>query len=169
MHPAEMEFLVITIVLPAALVGFFALLFGLAKIFPPERLRRIGRRTRTLQFTLWHMMSIVVVTALLFGALVARPGPERVFSIVILSLLLLAWFVRVWCDQFVFLMALRDDDFPGRNDKLIWVFLLFAFAPISVWFFRSYRLAHWPEPEPVPQSQPRPEPQGVTAAQPAGG
>src|SRR5262245_21513260 len=129
MDPALMEFLMIVIVLPALVIGFFALLFGLAKIFPPEKLRRIGRRTQTLQFTLWHMMIVVVVTALLFGAFVAGPGPEGAFSIVIISLLVLAWFVRVWCNQFVFLMALRDDDFPGRSDKLIWVFLLFAFAP----------------------------------------
>ena len=38
---------------------------------------------------------------------------------------------------------LRDDDFPGRNGKLIWVFVLLVFA----WLFRSYRLAHLPEPE----------------------
>jgi hypothetical protein len=141
------EFFMITIVLPAVVIGFFALLFGLARIFPPERLRRIGR----VQFTLWHMMIVVVVTALLLSALAAR-GPAGAFPIVILALLVLAWFVRVWCNQFVFLMGLRDDDFPGRHDKLIWVFLLFAVAPISVWFFRSYRWAHWHEPEPEPGS-----------------
>ncbi len=43
-------------------------------------------------------------------------------------------------------MGLRDDDFPGRHDKLIWV-LVFVFAPVGAWFFRSYRLAHWPEPK----------------------
>ena len=142
-----MEFFLITIVLPAVVIGFFALLFGLARILPPERLRRIGRA----QFTLWHMMIVVVVTALLLSALAAR-GPAGAFPIILLALLVLAWFVRVWCNQFVFLMGLRDDDFPGRHDKLIWVFVLFAFAPISVWFFRSYRWAHWPEPEPEPGS-----------------
>ena len=28
-------------------------------------------------------------------------------------------------------MGLRDDEFPGRHDKLIWVFVLFAFAPVG--------------------------------------
>jgi hypothetical protein len=156
----------ITIVLPATVVGFFALLFGLGKIFPPERLRRIGRGLKTLQFTLWHMMMVVVITALLLAAITAGPHSEGAW-IVILALLVLAWFVRVWCNQFVFLMALRDDDFPGRHDKLIWVFILFAFAPISVWFFRSYRLAHWPEPEPGSPAQLHPEAQGGAARQPA--
>ena len=55
-------------------------------------------------------------------------------------------------------MGLRDDDFPGRHDKLIWAFLLFAFAPIAVWFFRSYRLAHWPEPVAEPDSSLRRNP-----------
>ena len=58
------------------------------------------------------------------------------------------WFVRNWQKEFVFLMGLRDDDFPGRHDKLIWAIVLLAFAPIGVWIFRSYRLAHWPEPKP---------------------
>ena len=47
---------------------------------------------------------------------------------------------------FVFLMGLCDDDLPGRHDKLIWAFLLFVFAPIAIWLFRSYRPAYWPEP-----------------------
>ena len=29
---------------------------------------------------------------------------------------------RAWSHEFVFLMGLRDDDFPGRHDKLIWAF-----------------------------------------------
>jgi hypothetical protein len=44
-------------------------------------------------------------------------------------------------------MGLRDDDFPGRNDKLIWVLVLLVFAPLGPWLFRSYRVAHWPQPE----------------------
>jgi hypothetical protein len=167
MSHALVEVLMITIVLPALVVGFFALLFGLARIFPPERLRRIGRGLQTFQFTLWHMMIVVVITALLLGAISAGPGPGEALSIILLSLLVLAWFLRVWCNQLVFLMGLRDADFPGRHDKLIWVFILFAFAPISVWFFRSYRLAHWPEPEPGLPEQTRAEPGGGTATQPA--
>jgi hypothetical protein len=78
----------------------------------------------------------------------------------------LAWFIQNWRNEFVVLMGLRHDDFPGQNDKVIWAIMLLAFAPITVWFFRSYRLAHWPEPEPVSQSRLHPEPPGGTAMQP---
>ncbi len=49
------------------------------------------------------------------------------FIFVIVSFFVLAWFVRAWCHEFVFLMGLRDSDLPGRHDKLIWAFLLFSF------------------------------------------
>jgi hypothetical protein len=165
-----MEVIVAVIIVPALVVGFFALLFGLGRVVSPERVQRIGRGLRTAQYTLWHVMIGVMVTALALHAFVGDTGNERLFSTTLLSLLVLGWFVRVWCNQFVFLMGLGDDDLPGRHDKLIWAFLLFAFAPITVWFFRSYRLAHWPEPVPVREShQPQhaPENQGTTATQPA--
>jgi hypothetical protein len=78
--------------------------------------------------------------------------------IALLSLWVLAWFVRNWRKEFVFLMGLRDDDLPGRHDKLIWATMLVALAPIGVWFFRSYRLAHWPEPKTVTHGEFGPEP-----------
>ncbi len=62
-------------------------------------------------------------------------------------LIILGLFLRTWRDEFLFLMGLHDDDFPGRNDKLIWVFLLLVLAPVGVWLFRSYRMARWPQPE----------------------
>jgi hypothetical protein len=65
-------------------------------------------------------------------------------------------------------MGLRDADFPGRHDMLIWAFLLFVFAPIAVWFFRSYRLAHWPEPIAECYFSLRPASAGQTVAQPTG-
>ena len=34
-------------------------------------------------------------------------------------------------------MGLRDGDFPGRNDKLIWAVMLLFFAPASIWLFRG--------------------------------
>jgi hypothetical protein len=147
----------------ALVIGFFALLFGLARLFPQERLREVGSGLRVMRYNLWHMMAVVAVAALLLFALTSGPA-GAMFSSILLCLLILAWFVRAWCDQFVFLMGMGDDDFPGRHDKLIWVFLLLAFAPIAVWFFKSYRLAHWPAPEPA---RLRPEPVGPTATQPA--
>jgi hypothetical protein len=145
-----MQLLWMAIVLPAVVVGFCALLFGLW-VVSLKWIREARRGLRTWKFKLWHIMAAVVVAALLFHVLEGPPGGGRVYSLVLLCLLVLAWFVRAWCNEFVTLMNLRDDDFPGRNDKLIWAAVLLAFAPISVWFFRSYRLSHWPVQAPVPE------------------
>src|SRR5262245_48492541 len=131
-----MQFLWITIVLPAMVVGFCALLFGLC-VVSLEWIRQIGSGLRAWKLKLWHLMATVLVAALLFHVLCGPPSDGRLLSLLLLSLLVLSWFVRAWCNEFVRLMNLRDDDFPGRNDKLIWALVLLAFAPISVWFFRS--------------------------------
>jgi hypothetical protein len=146
-----MEFLLLFVVLPALVVGLFALLYGLGQVVSPEGLRRIGRSLWPLQFNLWQMMTGVAVAALVL--ITFEWGYAAAFAAILISLCVLAWFIRNWRNEFVFLMGLRDDDFPGRNDKLVWVVLLLILAPISVWFFRSYRLAHWPEPEVIGPSQ----------------
>ncbi len=155
------------IVVPAMVVGGIALLFHLSNIGSPEWIRRIGSGHRDWKFNLWHIMTSVVVFALLLQA-TSAPPQQSALSIVLLALGVLAWFVRTWCNEFVFLMGLGDEDFPGRNDKLIWAVVLLAFAPFSVWFFRSYRLAHWPQPKfvSVDYSEPDRQPDGRTAAQP---
>ncbi|MGP0064690.1 MAG: hypothetical protein ACLQGP_13965 [Isosphaeraceae bacterium] len=155
---------------PAFALGGLAILFHLSRVGSPEWVRRLGGDARPWKFNLWQIMALVVVAALLFHAISGPPDEGRVFSFLLLCLGVLIWFVRNWCNEFVFLMGLRDDDFPGRNDKLIWAIVLMAFAPISVWLFRSYRLAHWPGPKfvPVDYSPPDPEPPGrETAAMPA--
>jgi hypothetical protein len=115
------------------------------------------------------MMTGVAVAALLL--MIFEWGYERILFMTLVSLLVLAWFLRNWRDEFVFLMGLGDGDFPGRHDKVTWVVMLTAFAPIGVWFFRAYRLAHWPEPEPAPSAGIDPErateEAGGAAAQPA--
>jgi hypothetical protein len=159
-----MDTLVGFLVLPAVVISFFAALFGVAKVFPPERRQHFGRGLRALQFRLWHVVITVLVTALVLRAFGPGPFSDRMAAMAALSVLVLAWFVRAWCNQFVYLMGLRDDDFPGRHDKLIWVLLLFVFPPITVWFFRTYRLAHWPEPADSPQAGPTTEiPPGAVA------
>lgn len=48
--------------------------------------------------------------------------------------------VVFWVWQFILLMLSRDDEFPGRNDKLIWVvvfLLLVPLAPLAYYFFRQ--------------------------------
>jgi hypothetical protein len=161
-----MEMLVTFFVVPAVVFGYFGLLFGLGQFLSPERLRLIRRSLWPLRLTLWQLMCVVAVAAFLI--LVFERGSEVVLAFFAVSCLILAWFIRAWSHEFVFLMGLRDDDFPGRHDKLIWAFLLFAFAPLTLWFFRSYRLAHWPEPVAESYSSLRPEPAGKTVTQPTG-
>jgi len=151
------------LILPALVVAYFSSLFGLAQVLSSERLRRVSRARWPLRLNLWHMMSAVAVAA--FVILAFEKGYEVALALTLTSVFVIAWFLRVWCHEFVFLMRLCDDDFPGRNDKLTWVIVLLAFAPIGPWIFRSYRLAHWPEP--VTSSQLNPEPPGMTATQPA--
>jgi hypothetical protein len=69
----------------------------------------------------------------------------RTFALFLLSLLILAWAALTWIGEFVYLMSLHDDDFPGRFDKLIWAVALLFFAPVGIWAFRSYRVDRWPE------------------------
>jgi hypothetical protein len=151
-------------ILPALVFAYFGLLFSVGPVLSRERLGAIGRRLWPLRLTLWQMMCVVALAAFLI--LVFEKQLEVPIAFWTISVLVLAWFIRVWSHEFVFLMGLRDDDLPGRHDKLIWAFLLFAFAPIATWLFRSYRLAHWPEPAVESDSSVL---SGATVTQPAGG
>jgi hypothetical protein len=132
------------IVLAALAIGVLSAILCFSQVLDPEQRRDLKYRIRIRQFTIGQMMAAIVVAGLALHAL-SGPGRGGGLSVVLLFLLLLIWFVRNWQREFVFLMGLRDSDLPGRHDKLIWATVLMAFAPIGVWFFRSYRLAHWPE------------------------
>jgi hypothetical protein len=146
--------------------AYFGLIFGLGQFLSPERIRQAIRSLWPLQLNLWQLMTGVAVAA--FVMLLLERGAAVVFTFFAVSLLILAWFARTWSHELIFLMGLRDDDLPGRHDKLIWAFLLFAFAPIAIWFFRSYRLAHWPEPATESSRALGPENAGTAVAHPAG-
>jgi len=160
------DVLVLVLVLPAVVVGCLALLFGLGQILSAEWMGRNARDIPHTQFKLWHVMATVMVAALLLHAFTAGPLGGQWFSLFLLCMLVLGWFVRTWRNEFIFLMGLRDDDLPGRNDKVIWAVVLLVFVPVSIWFFRSYRLAHWPEGKPLSQPDLHGEPGKATAAQP---
>ena len=160
-----METLESFVIIPAFVIAFFSMIFGLAQVLSPDRIRRLGHDLWPLRLTLWQMMSAVAVAAFLM--LVFEKGYMFAFVIVVVSFFVLAWFVRAWSHELVFLMGLRDTDLPGRHDKLIWAFLLLSFPPITTWFFRSYRQAHWPEPVQETQSSLQSETQGTAATQPA--
>jgi hypothetical protein len=150
---------------PTLVVGLFAVLFGLGRVFSPGGLRRIFRGFRPAQFNLWQMMTGIVFIALLL--MIFEWGYERILFVTLVCLFILAWFLRNWRDEFVFLMGLGDGDLPGRHDRLIWAAMLLLLAPIGVWFFRAYRLAHWPEPAPAAVDEGVAEGAGGAATQPA--
>jgi len=156
----------VMIVMVAFVIGVFSAVLCLSQVIDREQLRDLVRRIRHLRFTIWQLMTAVVVAALLFHLFTAR-GPEGMFSFLLLCLGFVIWFVRSWQKEFLFLMGLRDGDFPGRHDKVTWVVMLTAFAPVGVWFFRAYRLAHWPEPAPMIDPERGTEESKGAAVQPA--
>ncbi len=163
-----MEILGLLVFLPAAVIAGFALLFHLSRIGSPEWVRRMAGGPQAWRFNFWHMMAAVMVAGLVLFAITAPPSFEKGFAATMLALLIMAWFIRTWCNEFVILMSLRDEDLPGRNDKLIWVVMLLALAPISVWLFRAFRLAYWPESKSVIHGEFGPEPaRRGTTTQPA--
>jgi hypothetical protein len=135
-----MEFLIFV----AVAFSLPALVLGLLQFVAPQSSLHEGVRRRLAQFKLWQLIVAVILCGLLFSMTsVTSPIVPFMLAIVIV----LGLYLRTWRDEFIFLMGLGDDDFPGRNDKLIWVLVLIVFAPVGPWLCRSYRLAHWPQPE----------------------
>jgi hypothetical protein len=105
---------------------------------------------------IWQVAVAVASMALVLALLdhdAARSGIPQ-FLAVALALIL---FASAWLREFQFLMTLKDDDLPGRFDKPIWAFVLIGLAPFGLFLFRSYRLAHWPEPRTKPAASPTSE------------
>jgi hypothetical protein len=134
------------LIMVAVFVAAVALTLGAVRGLDPSAVAGSERLRWLNGWKLWHVLVAILFLALVFAAFSAHDGELPAFLAAVLVLVL---FLRAWRHEFLFLMSLRDDEFPGRFDKLVWVFALTLFAPIGLWFFRSYRLAHWPEPEPV--------------------
>lgn len=117
-------------------------LFAIGAYVGLDRLKRIN---------IWHVMAGIAVAAL-FIATVDEPGWWIVFTLIGIG----ALFARTWIREFTFLMSLRDENFPGRSDKLIWAFVLVVVPPAGVWAMRNFRKTHWPEP--VSEAEPRVNP-----------
>jgi len=141
-----MEFLVVA----AVTVSIPFLLFGMPEAFRfnPRPMRHDDVARWLARFKPWQLGLAAFLIVFLFVAMNAPPHSQEGFFLFGVAATVVALFLRAWRSEFLFLMNLGDDDFPGRNDKVIWSVVLTAFAPVGLWFFRSYRLAHWPEPEP---------------------
>ena len=64
------------------------------------------------------------------------------FPLVSCSFILVAVaFVIFWASQLYDLMCRKDDEFPGRNDKVLWVLILILLPVIGVvlyWFWKPF-------------------------------
>ena len=88
----------------------------------------------------WQIALVVLVGVMFL------PMVPLVLGVALLAAFVL--FARAWLKEFTHLMRLRDDAFPGHNDKLIWAMLLIVLPPVGAWLFQTYREAHWPEAKP---------------------
>ena len=48
-------------------------------------------------------------------------------------------YVYLWITQLVQLMVFRDNDFPGRNDKILWVIIYIVFVPLAPFIFMWWK------------------------------
>jgi hypothetical protein len=91
----------------------------------------------------------LVHLACLLGVLVMASalGPGGGSLLVgLLMVAVLLTYLAFWIHEFLFLMNLTDQDFPGRYDKPIWAAVLIVLGPLGLWVFHRYRVATWLEP-----------------------
>jgi lysylphosphatidylglycerol synthetase-like protein (DUF2156 family) len=93
---------------------------------------------------LGQIAGIVAVLAWVFALFSAGPWNEG-WVIFLGAVALILIFLTTWKREFRLLMLRRDEEFPGKWDRLAW-FLVMSLAPaFGPWLFRSYRKARWPE------------------------
>lgn len=68
--------------------------------------------------------TIITSLPLLFLAASPAAGPQAAVSVVVIPLLLLAAAGIFWLVQLIDLLRRSDDEFQGRNDKVIWALVL---------------------------------------------
>ena len=121
-----------------ALATFLGLTFG---VLWASRLLDPGKLGEVIEQAKRHIWTIAAAAFLLFALAVS---PQ--FFVALAGLFVIVLFARSWMYEFMFLMNLRDSDFPGRFDKLVWALLMIGMPPVGLWVFRGYHLSHWPEP-----------------------
>src|SRR5262249_9870263 len=96
------------------------------------------------RLNLRQVAGIVLVAAWVCALFASAPWEtERLIFLTVVAVRL--GFAGMWIYEFRALMLRRDDEFPGRFDKLVWALALLVFAPAGVWLFRLYRKAQWPD------------------------
>jgi hypothetical protein len=127
------DLIAVTIGLAAAFLVIPTLFLGVLALFEGFPRIRIGQ-----------IAGIVAVCAWFFG-LFSIQWQERSGYLTLSVVVALLIFFGLWRREFRLLMLRRDDEFPGRLDKIGWFLMLTVAAPAGVWLFRSYRKARWPE------------------------
>ena len=94
-------------------------------------LRRVGAWAN--QAETWQVIAVAVLVLMLLPMLPAVLVLALIAGVVL--------FARAWLREFVVLMGLGDNAFPGAHDKLIWAILMIVLPPVGVYLFRSYRLS----------------------------
>jgi hypothetical protein len=117
-----------------------------------------------------QILGMVAVSGWVFGFIASLGSPPGTGLLLLATVVVgLLVFAGMWTREFRLLMLRRADEFPDRNDKLAWIFVLTVLAPAGVWTFRSYRKARWPEapeatrPHPLEVPEPFGEAIGSTA------
>jgi len=101
-----------------------------------------------------HLVCGGILTILFLLILTAHTSHQAELFIFLALMVVGAICFEIYVREFFKLMELSDDDFPGRNDKLIWALFMIVLPPIGVTLFRAYRLRRWPELNTKPASRP---------------
>lgn len=93
------------------------------------------------------ILALILPTLPFFVAANDYPRGENVLLFAFLALVGLL--VGLWVREFTGLMAIGDDAFPGRHDKLIWAAVMILLPPIGPLCFALFRRSCWPAAKPV--------------------
>lgn len=110
--------------------------------------RSLTRRRGPVRFpSAATVVASVMVTGASFFLMMfmLRGGPTEEGTVLFFLLVLgiVAAFAWSWFREFTGLMAMGDECFPGRHDKLIWVGLMVFLPPVGLAAFRMFRHAYW--------------------------
>ena len=107
----------------------------------------------------WHLIPAFALTILLYAMVQSLHAPEPWLLLALAVVLII--FARAWRHEFVGLMLMPDEVFPGRYDKRSWMLLMIVLPPLGLGTYRSFRKAYWGEPERTasPQAKPAPFPE----------
>ena len=94
---------------------------------------------------LFLILGLGAVTMVAMSTGPMRPEALLLVTIFVGGAVLGAWW---WVREFVYLMGLPDDAFPGRHDKPLWFLVLLVLPPFGLVAFTIFRHAYWPAAKP---------------------